>query len=198
MADLGRGSQQVGIRNWAFVHECPIPKFSIPNSASTAARSTRWPTARSAALFWLWLEIRARLRRRVHGLLAWVSPRFALMSNGGPIRERLSRAPPRALFSAAVHRDNRSGMATSCRTGAAPRCSRSVKASAGLILFGLRHLEVRLAAAGGADRPNPPHRVRGPPSAAVPHQTCLLVRTELQATARPVRRGATSPPAGSE
>jgi ion channel len=170
--ESGSRNSESGIRP-----RIPNSRFSIPNSAS--ARFIDALADRSVgALFLLWLEIVVGCGA-VYWLMAWVSPHLALMSNGGPVAGGVRGLLPALYFSAVT--------ATSVGYGdivpvAAARFVAICEGIAGLILFGC--VVSKFVSRRQEDLIGQIHRIAFEDRLGRVRTNLLLVRTELQATAR--------------
>jgi hypothetical protein len=130
------------------------------------------------ALFWLWIEIVLGCGV-VYWLLAWASPRFALMSNGGPIAGGLRGFLPALYFSAVTATSV--GYGDIVPTGAA-RVLAVFEGIAGLILFGC--VVSKFVSRRQEQLIGEIHRIAFEDRLGRVRTNLLLVRTELQATSR--------------
>lgn len=130
------------------------------------------------ALFWLWLEIVLGCGV-AYWLMAWASPRFALMSNGGPIATGLRGLLPALYFSAVTATSV--GYGDIVPTGAA-RVVAVCEGIAGLILFGC--VVSKFVSRRQEELIGQIHRIAFEDRLGRVRTNLLLVRTELQATAR--------------
>ena len=149
---------------------------------SAASLSTRFVDAladRSVGeLFWIWLEIVLGCGL-VYWLLAWASPHFALMSNGGPIVRGVRGLLPALYFSAVT--------ATSIGYGdivpiGPARAFAVLEGIAGLILFGC--VVSKFVSRRQEQLIGEIHRIAFEDRLGRVRTNLLLVRTELQATKR--------------
>jgi hypothetical protein len=180
--ELGIQNSESGIRT-----RIPNSRFAIPNSASTrlidalADRSV-------GALFQLWIEIVVACGA-AYWLLAWAFPGVALMSSGAPVARGIHGLLPALYFSAVT--------ATSVGYGdivplGPARVLAVAEGIAGLILFGCvvsKFVSRRQDQLLGAI-----HRIAFEDRLGRVRTNLLLVRTELQATARLCEGHAIAPP----
>jgi potassium channel LctB len=171
-AEFGSPNLEVGMRT-----RIPDSKFSIPNSSPSrfidalAERSV-------GALFWLWLEIVVGCGA-AYWLMAWASPRFALTSNGGPVASGIGGLLPALYFSAVTATSI--GYGDIVPTGAA-RVLAVGEGIAGLILFGC--VVSKFVSRRQEELIGQIHRIAFEDRLGRVRTNLLLVRTELQATAR--------------
>jgi hypothetical protein len=130
------------------------------------------------ALFWLWLEIVVGCGL-AYWLMAWASPQFALMSGGGPIATDLRGLLPALYFSAVTATSV--GYGDIVPTGAA-RVLAVGEGIAGLILFGC--VVSKFVSRRQEELIGQIHRIAFEDRLGRVRTNLLLVRTELQATAR--------------
>jgi hypothetical protein len=130
------------------------------------------------ALFWLWIEIVLGCGV-AYWLLAWLSPRFALMSNGGPIARGLRGFLPALYFSAVTATSV--GYGDIVPTGVS-RVLAVLEGIAGLILFGC--VVSKFVSRRQEQLIGEIHRIAFEDRLGRVRTNLLLVRTELQATAR--------------
>jgi hypothetical protein len=170
--------RKFGIENSAFGIREPIPhsEFHIPNSASRfidalANRSV-------GALFTIWIEIVLGCGL-VYWLLAWTSPQFALMSTAGPVARGVGGLLQALYFSAVTATSV--GYGDIVPTGAA-RVLAVAEGIAGLILFGC--VVSKFVSRRQEQLIGEIHRIAFEDRLGRVRTNLLLVRTELQATAR--------------
>jgi hypothetical protein len=130
------------------------------------------------SLFWVWVEIVLGCGV-VYWLLAWASPRFALLSNGVPVERGLRGLLPAIYFSAVT--------ATSIGYGdivpaGAARVLAVAEGIAGLILFGC--VVSKFVSRRQEELIGEIHRIAFEDRLGRVRTNLLLVRSELQATAR--------------
>ena len=130
------------------------------------------------ALFWLWIAIVLGCGV-AYWLLAWASPRFALMSNGGPIDTGLRGFLPALYFSAVTATSV--GYGDIVPTGVS-RVLAVLEGIAGLILFGC--VVSKFVSRRQEQLIGEIHRIAFEDRLGRVRTNLLLVRTELQATAR--------------
>jgi hypothetical protein len=130
------------------------------------------------ALFWLWLEIVVGCGA-AYWLMAWASPRFALMSSGGPVASGIGGLLPALYFSAVTATSI--GYGDIVPTGAA-RVLAVGEGIAGLILFGC--VVSKFVSRRQEELIGQIHRIAFEDRLGRVRTNLLLVRTELQATAR--------------
>ena len=181
-----------GLTEW-FSEEAPAPTAHASLPAAQVAPRTSHPVPRTSlsasfvdaladrsvgALFRLWTEIVLGCGA-AYWLLAWSSPRFALLSNGAPVAAGLRGLLPAIYFSAVT--------ATSIGYGdivpqGVARLLAVFEGIAGLILFGC---VVSKFVSRRQDRLiGEIHRIAFEDRLGRVRTNLLLVRTELQATAR--------------
>jgi hypothetical protein len=130
------------------------------------------------ALFWLWLEIVIGCGI-AYWLIAWASPRFALIANGAPVASGVRGLLPALYFSAVT--------ATSIGYGdivplGVARVLAVCEGIAGLILFGC--VVSKFVSRRQEELIGQIHRIAFEDRLGRVRTNLLLVRTELQATAR--------------
>jgi hypothetical protein len=171
--------KESGSRNSEFGMRSRIPqsKFSLPNSA--ASRFIDALADRSVgALFTLWLEIVIGCGA-AYWLMAWASPQSTLTSAGGPIAGGLRGLLPSLYFSAVTATSV--GYGDIVPTGAA-RVLAVSEGIAGLILFGC--VVSKFVSRRQDELIGQIHRIAFEDRLGRVRTNLLLVRTELQATAR--------------
>ena len=166
----------------------PRDRVQLPRDAgskearSTGTRSSHFIDALAdrsvGALFWLWLEIVVGCGV-AYWLMAWASPRFSLMSNGGPIASGIGGLLPALYFSAVTATSI--GYGDIVPTGAA-RVLAVGEGIAGLILFGC--VVSKFVSRRQEELIGQIHRIAFEDRLGRVRTNLLLVRTELQATAR--------------
>jgi potassium channel LctB len=155
----------------------PNSKFSIPNSLS--ARFVDALAERTVGgLFWLWIDIVLGCGV-VYWLMAWASPRFALMSNGVAIPSGLRGLLPALYFSAVTATSI--GYGDIVPTGAA-RVLAVFEGIAGLILFGC--VVSKFVSRRQDELIGEIHRIAFEDRLGRVRTNLLLVRSELQAITR--------------
>jgi potassium channel LctB len=172
-AELGSQHSEFGMRP-----RIPNSKFSILSSSSPSRFIDALADRSVGALFWLWLEIVVGCGV-AYWLMAWASPRFALMSNGGPVASGIRGLLPALYFSAVT--------ATSIGYGdivpaGAARVLAVGEGIAGLILFGC--VVSKFVSRRQEELIGQIHRIAFEDRLGRVRTNLLLVRTELQATAR--------------
>jgi potassium channel LctB len=167
-------------------------RAAASRTVATRTISTRFVDALAdrsvGALFWLWIEIVLGCGV-VYWLLASASPRFALMSNGEPIANGLGGFLPALYFSAVTATSV--GYGDIVPTGAA-RLLAVFEGIAGLILFGC--VVSKFVSRRQEQLIGEIHRIAFEDRLGRVRTNLLLVRTELQATARLCEGQAIPPP----
>ena len=172
-AELGSQNSQFGMRA-----RIPDSKVSIPNSTASTRLIDALADRSVGGLFRLWLEIVVGCGV-AYWLMAWGSPQFALMSNGAPIATGVHGLLPALYFSAVT--------ATSVGYGdivpaGGARVLAVGEGIAGLILFGC--VVSKFVSRRQEELIGQIHRIAFEDRLGRVRTNLLLVRTELQATAR--------------
>ncbi len=157
------------------------PRTSAPRTFAPRTLSLRFIDALAdrsvGSLFWLWLEIVAAFGL-VYWLLDWFQP-FALLSSGGPLAADLGGFLSALYFSAVTATSV--GYGDIVPTGPA-RVLAIIESAAGLILFGC--VVSKFVSRRQEQLIGEIHRIAFEDRLGRVRTNLLLVRTELQATAR--------------
>ncbi len=160
----------------------PHARADVAQRFSAASLSSRFVDALAersvGALFRLWIAIVLGCGV-VYWLLAWISPRFALMSNGGPVARGLGGLLPAIYFSAVTATSV--GYGDIVPTGVS-RLLAVLEGVAGLILFGC--VVSKFVSRRQDQLIGEIHRIAFEDRLGRVRTNLMLVRTEVQATAR--------------